>query len=91
LRIALGAQRKNIHFAVLRESAYLTGIGIATGLLASFVVTRSLSATLYGVTTHDPLTFSLVLLLLLAGSLFASLIPAYRAASVEPMQALRSE
>jgi putative ABC transport system permease protein len=91
LRIALGARRKRILLHVLRESAMVAGTATVLGLLISLAATRLLSATLYGVTAHDPLTILLVTLLLLCASLLASIQPARRAAFVDPMEALRSE
>lgn len=91
LRIALGAQRRNILLTVLRESGSVAGLAAAVGLLISLAVTRLLSATLYGITAHDPLTILLVTLLLLCASTLASVLPARRAAFVDPMEALRTE
>jgi putative ABC transport system permease protein len=91
IRIALGAQRQDISFMVLRSGALLTLIGIATGLLASFFAVRLIRGLLYAIQPVDPATFIAVPLLLMAVALFASHIPARRATRVDPMVALREE
>ncbi|HEY3926866.1 MAG TPA: ABC transporter permease [Candidatus Koribacter sp.] len=91
VRMALGADRRMVTKLVLREGMFLTAIGIVVGLLISFAVTRLLSTLLYGIKPSDPLIFSSVTLMLFAVAFAACLIPARRAASVEPTQALRAE
>jgi hypothetical protein len=91
LRIAQGAQRRRILLAVIREGEVMAVSGAAIGLLASLVLTRLMTATLYGVTAHDRGTLALVLLLFLGIALLASFIPARRAESVDPTVALRAE
>ncbi|MGB7730390.1 MAG: FtsX-like permease family protein [Candidatus Acidiferrum sp.] len=91
IRIALGAQRQDISFMVLRAGAFLTLIGIATGLLASFFAVRLIRGLLYGIQPVDPATFIGVPLLLMAVALLASYIPARRAMRVDPVVALRDE
>jgi predicted permease len=91
IRMALGAQRGDILVAVIKQGLSLAGIGLAIGLTADWVATRSLSRLLYGVAPFDPVTVSTVSLLLIGAALLASLIPAWRAVRVDPMQTLRSE
>jgi ABC-type antimicrobial peptide transport system permease subunit len=91
IRMALGAERHDILRLVLGHGLALAAIGTGIGLLASLAVMRLLSTLLYGVRPTDPLTFagSSVLVILIA--LAASWIPARRAASIDPMQSLRTE
>jgi predicted permease len=91
IRMALGAQRGDVLRAFLGDGARLTLIGIAAGGVAALVLTRLMSSILFEVKPTDPLTFGGVALLLCAIALLACYIPARRAASLDPMQALRSE
>jgi ABC-type antimicrobial peptide transport system permease subunit len=89
--MALGADRSRVRNLVLREGM-LTGIvGILTGLGGAFFLVRLLTELLFGVTTRDPVVFIAAPLVLLSTILLATWIPARRAASVDPMQALRNE
>ena len=91
IRMALGAGRRDVTKLGLRQGMLLTAIGMAIGLLISFAVTRLLSGLLYGIKASDPLTYCAITLFLLAVAFGACLLPSRRAASVEPMQALRAE
>lgn len=91
IRMALGAQRGDVLLAFLRNGARMTLIGVVAGGAAAFTLTRLMSSMLFGVKPTDPLTFGVVALLLCGIALLACYIPARRAASVDPMQALRSE
>ncbi len=91
IRMALGAERRNVLGLVVGEGARVAVLGIAIGVTASFLVTRLLSSLLFGVSATDPLTFTAVAVLLGAVALVASYIPAQRAARVDPMVALRYE
>ena len=91
IRVALGAQPRQVLLPVLREGLLLAVIGVALGLAGALGVTRILSAFLFGVGAADPLTFSLVSLLLLVIALAASYIPSRRALRVDPLLALRAE
>jgi predicted permease len=91
IRIALGAQHGSISRMVLRQSASLTVIGVAIGLLASFFAVHLIHRLLYGIAATDPTTFVAVPVLLIAMSLLASYIPARRATRVDPITALRYE
>ena len=91
VRMSLGADQRNILTLVLKKGLGLTLLGVGIGLAASFVLTRLMSSLLFGVKASDPLTFLAVPLLLIAVALVACLIPARRAANVDPMVALRYE
>jgi putative ABC transport system permease protein len=91
IRMALGADRKDILKLVMKEGLMLALIGVAIGVAASVGLTRLIASQLYGVKATDPITFGMVSLLLLVVVLVASYIPARRASKVEPMVALRDE
>ncbi len=91
IRIALGAQRRNIFEMVLGHGLRLAVLGIAIGLAAAFAVTQVMTSFLYGIQATDPFTFTAVALLLVLVALFACYIPARRAMRVDPMVALRYE
>ncbi len=91
VRVALGADAANILRTVAAQGMTLTAAGIATGLLASLLLSRLLTSLLFGVKTTDPLTYIGAVLLFTAVALLACLIPARRAAKVDPMIALRYE
>ena len=88
IRMALGASRDDVVRMVLGESAVLAGIGSLLGLGGAFVVGRAAHSTLYGAATFDMESFLAVAALLLFTAVVASFIPARRAASIEPTQAL---
>jgi predicted permease len=91
IRMALGAQRTDVTLLVLRKAGLLLGSGLAGGLVCTWIATRAVKAFLFGVDAHDPATILLVCGLLAACGFIAALIPARRAASIDPMQALRTE
>jgi putative ABC transport system permease protein len=91
IRMALGAQARDVLRLVLRQGLALSVLGVAVGILASLTGTRVLRGLLYGVAPTDPATFAAVALLLVAVALVACLIPARRAMKVEPVVALRHE
>jgi ABC-type antimicrobial peptide transport system permease subunit len=91
VRIALGAQKRNILALVIRQGMILTVAGLAAGFAVSLSLTRLLSSLLYGVTATDPWTLVCVSVLLLAVALLAVSVPARRASKVDPIVALRYE
>jgi putative ABC transport system permease protein len=91
IRLALGAQKRDILKLVIRQGVILSLIGVAIGVAASLALMRFLSSLLYGVSDTDPLTFAGVVLLLIGVALLACSIPARRAARVDPMIALRQD
>jgi predicted permease len=91
VRLALGAQRKNILRMVLREGLELSLAGAAVGLACALIVTHLMAGLLYGVRPTDPVTFAGVALLLIGVALLACYIPARRAVRVDPLVALRHE
>ncbi|MES2220349.1 MAG: ABC transporter permease [Acidobacteriota bacterium] len=91
IRSALGAQRINLLLLVVRQGLLLLLCGVAAGIAAAMGVTRLLASLLYGVRPTDVVTFSAVAAILLFVGLIACFIPARRAASIDPMVALRGE
>jgi ABC-type antimicrobial peptide transport system permease subunit len=91
VRMALGAQRGDILSMVLREAGMLVGIGIVVGAAAAIAGGKLMSSLLFGVAARDPLTLIAMCGVLMITGLFAAWWPARRAASTEPLQALRNE
>ncbi len=89
VRSALGARQIDIVTLVLRQGAAIAGAGIVAGLFASAAVARWIAALLYGVTARDPLTYGLVPLVLLLVAAVACIVPARRAATLDPLRVLR--
>jgi predicted permease len=91
IRMALGAQQRDVLWLILREGAKFATLGIGLGLTAAFVATRWLSSQLYGISAFDPITYSSVALIMLVVTMLACYLPARRAIAVDPLIALRLE
>ncbi|MBV8052961.1 MAG: ABC transporter permease [Acidobacteriaceae bacterium] len=91
IRMALGAKQGDVLRMVLSQAGRMAIIGVAIGLVAGFVLMRLMASLLFGVSTHDPITFIAVALLLIIVALAACYIPARRASAIDPMDALRYE
>ena len=91
VRIALGAQRRDVLRLIMGESLRVVLIGVALGALGAFGASRLIREMLFGVTPADPLTFTLAAALMVMVALIATLLPAYRALKTDPIIALRAE
>jgi putative ABC transport system permease protein len=91
LRLAVGAQPRQVLLLVLKQGLTLTIVGVVLGLAAAFALTRLLSGLLFGVGTFDATTFATISLLLIVVSLLACYLPARRAMRIDPLSALRYE
>jgi len=91
IRMALGAQSEVVTGMFVRHGLILTGIGVGCGLVAALILMRFMSSVLFGVSPIDPLTYIAVSLGLAATALLASYVPSRRAATVDPVDALRAE
>jgi ABC-type antimicrobial peptide transport system permease subunit len=91
IRIALGARRGGVVRMVLREVLVLVAGGLAIGVATALGTSRLVASFLYGMTAHDPLTFTLAVMTLLGTALLAAYAPARKASRIDPMIALRQE
>jgi len=91
IRLALGAQRRDVLQLVLGNGMKMALSGVILGLIAALGLTRMLETMLFGVTATDPATFGTIALLLLSVALLACLVPSWRATKVDPLAALRHE
>ena len=89
IRMALGAQKRDVLMMVIKEGMGLVGVGLLLGLIVAFAITRILSSLLYGISATDPLTFIVVSLILTGVALVSIFIPARRALKVDPIIALK--
>jgi ABC-type antimicrobial peptide transport system permease subunit len=90
VRAALGARPSDIIGLVVRQGVVVTLIGLAAGLGAATALVRYIGTMLYGVTTRDPLSYVLVTVTLVIMAALASAVPAWRAAKIDPLRAMRS-
>jgi ABC-type antimicrobial peptide transport system permease subunit len=91
VRMALGAQRPQVLWMILRESLLMSAVGIGVGVPVAFASARLLKSMLFGLSPYDPLTFFSALVGIALITAFAALLPARRASSIDPMTALRQE
>jgi ABC-type antimicrobial peptide transport system permease subunit len=91
IRMALGAQRGSVCLLILKEAGWLTLIGLVLGLAGSIAAGTLMRSLLFGVRSWDISILAIVAAVLIGSALLASYIPARRAASIDPMQALRAE
>lgn len=91
IRMALGAQTRDVLKMIMKQGMTRALIGVGVGLVASLVLTRLMKSLLFGVSATDPLTFAFIALLLSTVALLACYIPARRAARVDPLIALKYE
>jgi len=91
IRIALGAQAGELQRMFVRNGLFLAGVGSGIGLAAAFGLTRLMSSLLFGVTALDPIAYGAASALLIAAAVLASYLPARRATTVDPVEALRAE
>jgi len=89
IRMALGASAETLQRSILLQTLGLAAIGMAVGVVASWVLARTLSGLLFGVTSSDPVTFAGMLVILTAVAALAGYLPARRASRIDPMAALR--
>ena len=91
IRMALGAQRPTLTAMFVRQGLQLTGIGVACGLVVAFISMRLMSSILFNVSPVDPVTYILITLGVVATAYVACYLPSRRAATVDPVHALRAE
>jgi putative ABC transport system permease protein len=91
IRMALGARTRDVMRLVLAQGGRLMVMGVLAGVVGALLLTRFLEKLLFDVSTYDPLTFVAITLLLAAVASVACLLPARRAARVDPMTALRTD
>ena len=91
IRLALGAQTRDVLWMIVKQGSILILLGLGFGLAGAYAATRVISSLLFGVTAKDPFTFAAAAVLLAIVALLACYIPAWRATKVDPLQALRYE
>ena len=91
IRLALGAQKSELKWMFVRSALVLTGVGVAVGLCAAAVLTQSMKSLLFGISPLYPVTYMAIPLVLIAAAMVASYLPARRAASIDPVEALRAD
>jgi predicted permease len=91
IRMAIGADGRDVLDMILRQGMFLTAVGVALGIAAALALTRFLEGVLFGVSPYDPVSFTFATIVLAAVAFTATWLPARRATRVGPMEALRSE
>jgi len=91
IRMALGAQRRDVLLLIIKEGAKFSFVGVVLGVAGAFGVTRLLASQLYGVSATDPITYAAVAMVMTVVTLLACYIPARRAMRIDPLVALRYE
>jgi ABC-type antimicrobial peptide transport system permease subunit len=91
IRMALGASPTHLQVGILKQTLWLTVLGVLIGIPAAWMAARAIQGLLFGVKMSDPLTYAAVLTILSAVAVAAGYLPAKRAASLNPLDALRSE
>jgi ABC-type antimicrobial peptide transport system permease subunit len=91
VRMALGADRGNVIVMMLRAAMVPVCLGLALGILTALAGGNLVANQLYGVKSHDPIVLFVVVLVLLLSTALAAVVPARRAASIDPLQALRTD
>ena len=91
IRLALGAQSRDVVLMIVKQGGTLILLGLLIGLAGAYALTRLIASLLFGVTAKDPITFGAVAVLLAIVALLACYVPALRATKVDPMEALRCE
>jgi putative ABC transport system permease protein len=91
IRLALGAQSRDVLLMIVKQGSKLIVVGLVIGLAGAFAATRVIASLLFGVTTKDPFTFVAAAVLLAVVALLACYVPAWRATKVDPLEALRYE
>jgi putative ABC transport system permease protein len=91
IRMALGAQRREVRTMFLRQGLALSGMGLAIGLVAALALTRLMSSLLFGIESTDVVTYAAAVGLILAAAALASYLPARRASAIDPVETLKAE
>jgi predicted permease len=91
IRVALGAQKRELRWMFVRSALMLTAVGVGIGLGAAAALTRLMKSLLFGVSPMDPMTYAAIPVMLAACAALASYLPARRAAAIDPVEALRAE
>jgi len=89
--MAIGAERRNVIWLIMRESIWLTLVGVAIGVMAALATSNLLTKLLYGLKPNDPLTITAAALFLIVIAVLAAYLPGRRASRIDPLQALRHE
>jgi ABC-type antimicrobial peptide transport system permease subunit len=91
VRLAMGARREDVLRMILRRAGWLTGTGVCVGLLLAFCLAHGVANLLYEVSPNDPVVFLIITAVITGIAMLASWLPAWRAARIDPMTALRDE